>query len=189
MFRFAFRNLSSLFEFQAAFFTVAPKQPSYLCGMCGKIRQGLVHRACQRGKRLAVLGVRRPLFGLLPQVCNRMVIRRIRGQRMGCEAITMGQHKRWRRGAGVITGASMDHQEMRLGLIKHPLHEALVPFRGKPALAALIKEMPGEILKGAEDFVACALATGRPCRLVATACPGLTQRAPRGKAGLLFTQA
>jgi hypothetical protein len=76
MFRFAFGKLGSLFEFQAAFFTVAPKQSEHRVRMRSKVGQRLVDRRGQRRKFLEVLIVGRPLLRLLPQIFNRIVIRR-----------------------------------------------------------------------------------------------------------------
>src|SRR5215472_4541582 len=56
------------------------------------------------------------------------------------------------------------------------------------AFNALIKQTSGEILNRPKDFVAFALATGGHLRLPATACPGITQGAPLGKAGFVFKQ-
>src|SRR2546425_11227980 len=58
----------------------------------------------------------------------------------------------------------------------------------KPALDAVREETSREICNGAKDFVAFALATGGDLRLLATACPCVTQGAPLGKAGLIFKQ-
>src|SRR2546426_4493431 len=58
----------------------------------------------------------------------------------------------------------------------------------KPALDAVREETSREIFNGAKDFVAFALATGGDLRLLATACPCVTQGAPLGKAGLIFKQ-
>jgi hypothetical protein len=51
--------------------------------------QGLLDGARQRRKFFAVLLMCRSLFRLLPQVCNRIVIRQIRRQRCCCDALAM----------------------------------------------------------------------------------------------------
>ena len=61
-----FWNLGSLFEFQAAFFAVAPKQSAHRFRMRGKIRQCFLDRHRQLHKFLEVLVVGRPLLRLLP---------------------------------------------------------------------------------------------------------------------------
>ncbi len=83
------------------------------------------------------------------------------------------------------TGAIMDQKHMILGVIQDHLQEGLGTFRVQPALDALREQPPGEICNGSEDFVAFALATGWHFRLLASARPGRTQRAPLGKAGLI----
>ena len=81
--------LGSLVEFQAAFFAVASKQPEHRFRMTSKMRQRFIYRYHQRRKLLEVLVVRRLLFRLLPQVFNRIIVRRIRRQRMPREAVGM----------------------------------------------------------------------------------------------------
>src|SRR5215831_16184218 len=56
----------------------------------------------------------------------------------------------------------------------------------KPALDALIKQLPREIFNRSKDFVAFAPATGGDLRLPATARPRVTQGAPLRKAGFVF---
>jgi hypothetical protein len=51
--------------------------------------QALLDGARQRRKFFAVLLLCRSLFRLLPQVCNRLVIRQIRRQRCCCDALAM----------------------------------------------------------------------------------------------------
>src|SRR6516165_600374 len=100
----------------------------------------------------------------------------------------MGEQKRLRCSAGVITGAIMDQKQVRRGLGHDPLQKGLVTFRVKPALDALIEQTPGEILNGAKDFVAFALATGGHLGLLTTSGPRVAQRAPLGKAGLILKE-
>lgn len=61
-----FWNLGSLFEFQAAFFAVAPKQSAHRFRMRGKIRQCFLDRHRQIHKFLEVFVVGSPLLRLLP---------------------------------------------------------------------------------------------------------------------------
>ena len=82
----------------------------------------------------------------------------------------------------------MDQKQVLRGLRHDRLQERLVTFRGKAALDALIEQAPREILNGAKDFVAFALATGFDLGLLAAARPRVTQRAPLGKTGLILKQ-
>src|SRR5438132_7911977 len=188
MFRFAFGNLGGLFEFQTALFTVEPKESQDRFGMCGKIRQRFLYRYRQFGKLLEVLVVRRPLFRLLPQIFNRIIVRRIRRQRVLCDPIGMHSKKLLGRLAAVIPCPIMDEKEVLGGLRHDRLQERLITFRGEPPLDALREQTPGEIVNGPKHLVAFALAAGRDLRLMAPACPGIAQRAPLGKAGLILKQ-
>src|SRR5882672_11433165 len=58
----------------------------------------------------------------------------------------------------------------------------------KPTLDALREEAPRNILNSPKDLVAFALATGGHLRLVSPSGPGVAQRAPLRKAGLIFKQ-
>jgi len=188
MFRFASGKLGGLFEFQTAFFAVASKQPSHRFWMRGNICQCFVYRDRQRNTFLAGLVVRRPLFCLLPQVCNRIVVWRIRRQRVHREAISMLGKKLLRCLAGVLPCPIMDKQQVRGGLRHDRLPERLGTFRVEPALNALREQRPGEGVNGPKHLGALARATGGDLGLVAPSGPGGTQRAPRRTAGLICKQ-
>jgi predicted nucleic acid-binding protein len=84
----------------------------------------------------------------------------------------------WVKGAAsrigsVITPPTMDKQQGRGGLRHDHGEERLVTFRGKPALDALREQLPGEILNGAKDFGAFALATGFDLGLLAPLGPSV----------------
>src|SRR5882724_4877367 len=151
-----------------------------------KICQGLVHRDDHRRTFLEVLVVGCPFFRLAPEVCNGVVIRRIRRQRMLSDPLATGRQKGLRRGTGVRTGAIVDQKQMRRGLSQARLEARLVTFCITPALDAVREETSREICNGSKDLVAFALATGGDLRLLATACPRVTQGTPLGKAGLIF---
>src|SRR4029453_9161324 len=92
------------------------------------------------------------------------------------------------RGACVRTSAIVDQKQMPCGLRPDQLEERLVTGRMQPALHTLMQQTPGEILNGATDLGAFALATGRDGRLVAASGPRVTYRSPRGKARLICKQ-
>src|SRR5712691_7942062 len=156
--------------------------------MRGKIGQCFVYRDRQLNKFLEVLVVSRPLFCLLPQIFNRIVVWRIRRQRVHREAIGMLGKKLLRCLAGVIPCPIMDKKQVCGGLRHDRLPERLVSFRVEPALNALIEQTPGERVTGPKHLVAFALATGGDLGLVAPSGPGVAQRAPLRKAGLIFKQ-
>jgi hypothetical protein len=156
--------------------------------MRGTIRQRFVHRDRQRSKFLEVLVMGRPLFRLLPQVFNRIVVRRIRWQRMPRDTIGIGGKKLLGRLAGMLPCPIMDAKQMLLGLGQDRLHERLVRFRGETTLDALIKQAAREIRNSPQNFVALALTTGRDRGLLAASGPGGAQRAPLGKSGLILKE-
>src|SRR3979409_976123 len=102
------------------------------------------------------------------------------------EAIRMRRKKLLDRLAGVIACPIMDEKQMLLGLCQDHLQEALITVRGKPALNTLREQAPREILNGAKDLIAFAFAAGGYLGLLSPTRPGITQRAPLGKAGLIF---
>ena len=57
--------------------------------------------------------VRRPLFGLLPEICNRIVVWRIRGEGLRRNAVAMRCQKRLGRSAGVLAGAVVAQKDVR----------------------------------------------------------------------------
>ena len=96
--------------------------------MRGKIGQRFVDRHRQREKFLEVFVVCRPLFRLLPQICNGMVIWSIRRQGLRRDPIALGHQKCLSRCARVRTGAIVDQKQVRGGLLHDPLQEHLVMF-------------------------------------------------------------
>src|SRR5215470_3470834 len=100
----------------------------------------------------------------------------------------MGCEKCLSRCARVIASAIVDHKQVRRGLCHDHLQERLVTSRVKPALDALKEQTPGEILNGPKYFVAFALPARGDLGLVARPRPGVAQRAPLRKAGLIFEQ-
>src|SRR6266853_4790499 len=108
--------------------------------MRGKIRQGLVHRYRQPRKFLEVLVMCRSFLCLLPQVFNRVIVWRIRRQRMHGDALGMLGQK-WRgRLAGMIARPIMDEEQVLGGVGQGGTQELLVTVRGKPALNTLRKQ-------------------------------------------------
>ena len=101
--------------------------------MRGKIGQGLIYRHRQCGKFLQVLVVGRTLLGVFPQVCNGVVIRRIRWQRIHGDPLAMALQTLLGRLAGVIPCPIVDQKQVCGGLLEDPLQERLVTFRVKPA--------------------------------------------------------
>src|SRR5215510_10605366 len=80
----------------------------------------------------------------------------------------------------------MDEKQVRGGLGDDQAQERLVTLRSKAALNALIEEASRAIRNSAKHLVAFALATGFDLRLMAAPGPGVTQRTPLGKAGLIL---
>src|SRR5262244_221649 len=165
-----------------------PDFTRYILREIERIRQGLVYRHRQRRKFLEVLVMGRSFLRLLPQVCNRIVVRCIRRQRLHGETIAMGCQKSLGGCTGVIPCPIMDEKQGLRGLLHDPLQEPLVTFRVKPTLDPLIKQASREILNGAKHFVAFALATGFDFGLLPAPRPRVAQRAPLGKTGLILKE-
>src|SRR5262245_53942194 len=121
--------------------------------MCGKIRQRFLDRDRQLRKLFEVLVVRCPLLHLLPQVCNRIVIRRIRWQGLCRNAVAMGCQKRLGRCTGVIPSTLMDQKQMLRGWRHDQLQECLVMLRVEPTCKALIEWASRAILNGSKDLI------------------------------------
>src|SRR4030095_2648753 len=153
-----------------------------------KICQGLIHRHRQRRKFLEVLVMGRSLLRLLPQVFNRIVVRRIRRQRLYGDTIAMGCQKSLGCCTGVVPCPIMDEKQGLRGLHHEHLQEPLVTVRVKPTLDALIKQAARDILNGAKHFVAFALATGFDLGLLPAPRPRVAQRAPLGKTVLILKE-
>ena len=97
--------------------------------MRSKIGQRFVDRNCQCEKFLEVFVVRRPLFRLLPQIFNGIVIRGIRRQRMFGDPIAMRCQKGLSRGARVIPGAIVNQKDVRGRLRQDHLQKRGIRFR------------------------------------------------------------
>ena len=142
--------------------------------MRGKVRQGLLHRYRQQRKFFEVLVMGRSLLGLLPQVFNRIVVWRIRRQRMHREAFGMLGQKLRGRLTGMIPRPIMDEQQVLRGVGQDGAHERLGTVRGTSSLEALREQASRERLNGAKDLVAFAFATGFDLGLLAVASPSVT---------------
>jgi hypothetical protein len=132
--------------------------------------------------------MRCPLFGLLPQIGDRIVIRRIRRQGLHGDPMAMGCQKRLGRCPGVIPCSFMAEKPLWPGLLPAHLHEPLGTCRVKAALDALLAQMPRDICHRPKDCGALALAAGRHLRLPAAARLRVTQGVPLGKTGFLLQQ-
>src|SRR5215813_9576213 len=156
--------------------------------MRSKKGQRFVSRHCQRRKFLAVLVMGRPLLRLLPEVCNRIVIWRIRRQRLHGDPSAVDVQK-WLGGlARVILCPIMNEKQVLGGLGQNHRQKRLVTFGVEPPLDALREQAPREILNGAKHFIAFALATRGDLGLVPLLGPRVAQRAPRGKTGFIFKE-
>src|SRR5262249_45800991 len=136
-------------------------------------------------KFLEELVMGRSFLRLLPHVCNRIVVRCIRRQRLHGETIAMGCQKSLGGGTRVIPCPIMDQKQGLRGLLHDPQQEPLVTCRANPALEPMTKQASRARLNGAKHFVALALATGFDLGLLPAARPRVAQRAPLGTTGLI----
>lgn len=117
MFRFAFGNLSGYLEVQPAFLLVASKQAQHLVGMPRKIGQRLFDGPDQDRKFWEILVMRSPLFRLLPQVFDRIVIRRIRRQWMSRDPLAMGDERPRSKLRGIKNPKAENLKTVPIGLL------------------------------------------------------------------------
>src|SRR5438552_12431844 len=82
----------------------------------------------------------------------------------------------------------MDQKHVFVGLGQDHLQKRVVTVRVEAALETLREQTPRKILNGPKDLVAFAFATGGHLRLVPPSGPGVAERAPLGKTGLIFKQ-
>jgi hypothetical protein len=119
-----------------------------------------VDRHGQRRPSLAVLLVGRPLLRLLPPICHRMVIRRIRGQRIRGEPRAVGRQQWLSRRARGLPCSRMHATQGRRALGHAQGQERLGTVRGEAALKTLGPQAPGASVTRLQHLGALPLVTG-----------------------------
>src|SRR5918998_2823859 len=97
----------------------------------------------------------------------------------------MSLEKLLHRFARVIPGPILDHDDMLFRLRKDIKQKCRIALRVEATPRRFVKELTREILNEANELVAFAFATRWHLGLLTFGCPGITQRAPLGKTGLI----
>ena len=90
--------------------------------------------------------------------------------------------------ARVVTCSILNQDQVPCRLLKHAREKSRVGRRVEAACQALMKEAPCKVINQAEDLPAFAFAGGLHHRLLSTSRPGVSERPPLGKAGLIAEQ-
>src|SRR5919205_3971548 len=98
--------------------------------------------------------MRRFLLDLLPQMFDRVEVRRVRRQLLNGQAIGMGIEKVRHGGAGMIAGSVLNHDDMTPRLSQHVEEKSRIACRVKPSLVRFVEKLSGKVIDQAKDFVA-----------------------------------
>lgn len=164
---------------------VATKQAFERLWLGGEISQRGLHRSCQLPKLGKILIVCGPLFGVAPEVLNRIVVWRVTGQLPHGQACPMCHKELPCGGTGVILGPILNEEEMLLGLRQHAQQELLIALAIEVALDALIEQATGKELNQPKDFVGAPHPTGLDLRCVPLPRSGVAQGIPLRKRGFV----
>jgi len=116
---------------------------------------------------------------------NRVEIRRVGGQLFYRQTIRMPLEKCFHRLAGVITGTILNHYQV-LRRLRHDIEQKFsVALRVEAPGVGLVEKLSGEIVNEAKDLICLAFAARWNLGLLASGCPGITERAPLSKTGFI----
>src|SRR4029453_162789 len=176
-------HLSNLGQFG---WQAAEREDFFRC--IGKREQRLLDLLSQRLKRREVVQVGLVLLELLPELLNRVVVRRIGRQLDDLKPCRLLGEEGFRLGAGMILRPILNEDDGLGGLRQHTPEKGNVGGRVEATVLPLIKEVPREVIAQAKDLVAFALAGGLDFGLLAAPCPGVRERAPLRKTGFIAKQ-
>ena len=120
--------------------------------------------------------MRRFLLDLLPQVLDRVEIRRVGGQLLNGQARHMGIEKLLHGLARMITRAILNHDDVASSLRQHVEQKGRIASRVKASLMRFVEKLAGEIVDQAKDLVALSFATRCPFRKFCASMFGARQR-------------
>ena len=169
-------------------FTVSRHEHRNLTGSLGKMQQRSVDLRLQVGELRKILQMRRFLLDLLPQVFDRVEIRRVGWPLLNGQVRRMGVEKLLHGLARMITRSILHHDDMAPSLRQHVEQKGRRAVRVQASLMSFVEKLAGELVDQAKDLVAPAFAAGGHCGLLALGGPGIAERAPLGKAGFIATQ-
>src|SRR5215467_568549 len=144
----------------------------------GKLEQGLLDLLRQGLKRRKVVQMGVLLFDLLPELLNRVVVRRIGRQLDDLQPCRLPGEEGFGLGAGMILRPILNEDDGLCGLRQDTREKGNVGGRVEATVLPLIKEVPREVVDQTEDFIAFALATSLNLGLLAAPRPGVCERAP-----------
>ena len=127
-------------------FTVSRHKNRDLTGSRGKMQQCSVDLRLQVGELWKVLQMRRFLLDLLPQVFDRVEIRRVGGQLLNGQARLMGVEKPLHGLARMITRAILNHDDVAPRLSQYVEQKGRIAFRVKASLMSFVEKLAGEIV-------------------------------------------
>src|SRR5262245_7487451 len=166
-------HLSSLSQFGRK---AAEREDFFRC--IGKLEQGLLDLLRQCLKRRKVVQVDVLLFDLLPELLNWVVVRRIGRQLDDLQPCRLLGKESFGLGAGMILRPILNEDDRLGGLRQDTCEKGNVGSGVQAPVLPLIKEVPGEVIDQAEDFIAFALATRLDLGLLAAPRPRVRERAP-----------
>src|SRR5262249_44562927 len=110
---------------------------------------------------------------LLPQVFDRVEIRRIGWQLLNSQARRMGIEKLLHGLARMITRSILNHDDVAPSVSQHIEQKGRIAVRVKASLMRFVEKLAGEIVDQAKDLVTLAFATGGHFGLFALGGPGM----------------
>ena len=166
-------HLSSLGQFGRQ----AAERENFFRGI-SKLEQRLLDLRSQRLKSREVVQMGLLLCDLLPELFNRIVVRRIGRQLDDLQPCCLLGEEGFRLRAGVILRPILNEDDGLRGLRQDTREKGNVGGGVEATVLPLIKEVPREVVDQAEDFIAFALATRLNLGLLAAPRPGIRERAP-----------
>src|SRR5215831_17811965 len=97
----------------------------------------------------------------------------------------MRRKKRLHGFTGVVARSVLNDKDMLRSLGQDVEQKRRIALRVKAPRVGFGEQAPGKVVDEPKDFVRFAYATGQHFRLVSFARPGIAQRAPLGKTGLI----
>ena len=151
----------------------------------GKRQQRVLDFLSQGFKGWEILEMRAFFFHLLPELLDRIVIRRVARQLEDLKPCGLLGEESFGLGAGVILRAILNQDDGLRGVLQHPCEKGNVGCGVEAAFLPLIQEAPGEVIDQPEDFIAFALPAGLDVGLLAAPGPGVRECPPLGEGGFI----
>ena len=144
----------------------------------GKGEQRLLDLLGQRLESREVVQMCVVLFDLLPELLNRVIVRRIGRQLEHVQPCGLLGEEGGGLRARMIPRPILNQDDRARSLLQHPLEKGNIGSGVEAAFLPLIKEAAREVLNQPEDFIAFALAGGLDRGLLAAPGPRVREGAP-----------